>query len=231
MNKPIRYLYHYTSIDSVLNILTSQNLKFSNPSEFNDPYDCLPNIKNFGNNLRLFCQKGDFKIESNITNISNVCVEKWTKEIGVCCFSKSYRKFLMWSHYAKKHTGVCLKFDISKDIGIFNQESIREIIYNKEIQFVDLNNIKNIIDLFDTYKFKAKNWEYEKEIRVFKEKEGLYKFNRKSLVSIYMGGKTEDHNIIDKINFCCKKNVWGSKISLYKTNLSEDRYELKFEKI
>ena len=33
----------------------------------------------------------------------------------VVCFSKSHTNFLMWSHYASAHTGICLEFEIDID--------------------------------------------------------------------------------------------------------------------
>ena len=35
-----RYFYKYTSLDSLKLILKNSTLKFSKPSEFNDPFDC-----------------------------------------------------------------------------------------------------------------------------------------------------------------------------------------------
>jgi len=34
---------------------------------------------------------------------------------SVACFSKDYNSFLMWSHYASGHTGVCLEFDVTEE--------------------------------------------------------------------------------------------------------------------
>lgn len=35
-------------------------------------------------------------------------------EYRVSCFCRSYKKFLQWSHYANKHRGVCLEYEVSK---------------------------------------------------------------------------------------------------------------------
>lgn len=50
-----------------------------------------------------------FKTE--IKRLSNVFFEK----SYVTCFTESYSDFLMWSHYASKHTGICLEFTIDRE--------------------------------------------------------------------------------------------------------------------
>lgn len=39
--------------------------------------------------------------------------DKFLKNSCVACFSKSNNDFLMWSHYASKHSGICLEFNIN----------------------------------------------------------------------------------------------------------------------
>jgi hypothetical protein len=36
------------------------------------------------------------------------------EEVGVLCFSEKYDNILMWSHYAKSHTGLCVEFSRSQ---------------------------------------------------------------------------------------------------------------------
>lgn len=36
-------------------------------------------------------------------------------EYRVCCFCKSFKKFLLWSYYTNKHRGVCLEYTIKQN--------------------------------------------------------------------------------------------------------------------
>ncbi len=56
--------------------------------------------------------------------LKNLVVRKITKyeegaqkgldnELGISCFSETPKSILMWSHYAQKHTGICLAYDTS----------------------------------------------------------------------------------------------------------------------
>lgn len=40
--------------------------------------------------------------------------EKFLKSSSAICFSETKDNFLMWSHYATKHTGICLEFTLDK---------------------------------------------------------------------------------------------------------------------
>jgi hypothetical protein len=35
-----------------------------------------------------------------------------SRDTGLLCFSESWDHLLMWSHYANKHQGICLGFDV-----------------------------------------------------------------------------------------------------------------------
>jgi hypothetical protein len=47
---------------------------------------------------------------SSLSEVTNV----FLKNSSVACFSESCDNFLMWSHYANGHRGVCLEFDIKE---------------------------------------------------------------------------------------------------------------------
>jgi len=76
----------------------------------------------------------------------------------------------MWSHYAKRHRGVALGFDIDK-------AKIKRVSYVKKRPVVRIVNLKLAHQLLST---KYIDWRYEREVRVFtdlKDKDsesGLY---------------------------------------------------------
>lgn len=65
-------------------------------------------------------------------------INKLKRELGVTCFSETYESILMWSHYAKDHTGCCVKYDF-KSLGHKHHltRNIFPVIYTKEIFPID----------------------------------------------------------------------------------------------
>jgi hypothetical protein len=128
-------------MEYVRNIIIKRELYFSDPSTFNDPYDC-----NIGLHLR-----------------------SYLKPCGVLCLSTSECDLIpMFSHYADRHKGVCLHFEIDDDdshdeIASFN---------GKEVDYKDIiPPFKDAKQAHMTLLTKYKKWEYEKEYRVFKNVE------------------------------------------------------------
>ena len=64
---------------------------------------------------------------------------KFLKNSYVTCFSKTNNDFLMWSHYASKHSGICLEFNI--DSGIFPFEK-----YHRNFDKNKFNKSRKIIE-------------------------------------------------------------------------------------
>ena len=128
-------------MEYVRNIIIKRELYFSDPSTFNDPYDC-----NIGLHLR-----------------------SYLKPCGVLCLSTSECDLIpMFSHYADRHKGVCLHFEIDDD------DSHDEIapFNGKEVDYKDIiPPFKDAKQAHMTLLTKYKKWEYEKEYRVFKNVE------------------------------------------------------------
>lgn len=118
---------------------------------------------------------------------------------GISCFSQSDSALLMWSHYSNSHKGVCLTFDMEKDEQFFNipYKVAYPATYPKMNPFTDSNG-KEVQLILAT---KSQEWEYEKEIRVIKEKDvmkqyrGAIKFNPEALTEIKFGYKISVENV------------------------------------
>jgi len=83
---------------------------------------------------------------------------------GVLCFSEDKSDVLQWSHYADRHQGMCLGFDVSGAQAKFGR--VTYVI--DRFPFPE----KEKLDVDFTWKLlttKSKEWEYEKEWRVFLE--------------------------------------------------------------
>lgn len=170
-------------------ILTNHQLYFSNPDDFNDPYDCKP-----------FVQESEFRIISNTTvffhdtdgSVVKSPVEDGTMSIGyglqkrlaqqlwssfrICSFSIIFDSILMWSHYANYHKGICLVFDSSKDTDCFSTGC--GIFYsNKRPTYA----IGQTIGTANPVNTKFENWAYEQEFRLIKSQSECYKNNTSNL--------------------------------------------------
>jgi hypothetical protein len=94
--------------------------------------------------------------------------ERFSKTKGVICFSDNWKSPVMWAHYAQKHYGFCLGFDVPFDptdqeyVYAMNYEPERlrfEFEKEKWTEEVGLSFIRQIVTT------KAKAWEYEREWR------------------------------------------------------------------
>jgi hypothetical protein len=80
-----------------------------------------------------------------------------TNTIGVVCFSEDWLDPVLWSHYAAKHAGIALGFDIS-------QRVLLPVTYKKDRMEFPSNPEEDDVDRFLGTKFES--WRYEREHRV-----------------------------------------------------------------
>jgi hypothetical protein len=84
-------------------------------------------------------------------------------ENGLLCFSADWTDPVLWSHYGAKHTGICLGFNVKKDI-------LRKVIYQTSRMVHDFKNetvSEKLSDIILCTKFAS--WAYERESRVLVE--------------------------------------------------------------
>jgi hypothetical protein len=145
----------------------------------------------------------------------------------VCCFSTEHNNLLMWSHYAESHKGICLGIKCRyknkvKYLDLISEkgkveipiESVNYSLDGKKEMPIPANMIKNDIIKKNSY-LKAKEWEYEKEIRaiITKEEVGskILKLRKNSIKEIYFG-----INVPYKIILKTMKILYDSKYNNFK---------------
>lgn len=85
--------------------------------------------------------------------------------LGVICFSKRWSNPVLWAHYADKHRGICLGFDIpDSSVRAVSYTGTRLPITLRHVLEGPLSDSKFMVRLLLT-KYKA--WKYEDEVRVF----------------------------------------------------------------
>lgn len=227
--------------DKTERIITDNELWFSNPLLFNDPYDCntpintttsLSDIKNWLTKVGVESGYIDVladKLKNN-PNFMKQETEKEMGELGVCCFSTMDDCILQWSHYSDYHKGICLKFDITEDPLFFSIPVISA--YRKVMQHYNhFTQSKNIVEYLIKPKFQG--WSYESEIRIVKISQNIrdnlgnraFKFKDKALKAIIFGTKTSDKVITKYRQLCANSNK--GHVQFYKIELGTSvHYEL-----
>lgn len=94
------------------------------------------------------------KFKSEIEDFS--C--KFLRNSYVCCFSETNDNFLMWSHYANKHSGVCMEFTIKDNAFPFELTGYRNRNNNKYQRDVSKWELQHFIYWEHIYKV-----DYKKE--------------------------------------------------------------------
>lgn len=151
-------------------MIENQNLQFTNASQMNDPFDCHPKLLDYSNVPEHKLQgwiSEEWWIEKEENDALNHRNDTW-----LCSLSKINDSILMWAHYCYNHKGVCIGLDLDKVMesvppmfgSIFLQPFVIDVQY-KDI--VERPNAFNAVDLFNyQWQTKAKEWEYEQEVRL-----------------------------------------------------------------
>lgn len=136
-------LYHFTTAEYGLLAIEKQRLKIARISALNDPFELL------GWNLRdasVRAKLGSWKTDSN-------------EKIGILCFSRKWSNPLLWSHYADKHKGIALGFNVP------NGEPYRAVKYRRTRLPTPLGRAIVGSDIDDLVFTKYTAWRYESEYR------------------------------------------------------------------
>jgi len=157
-------------------------------------------------------------------------VEPFVNSFGIACFTMYPMNEKLWEIYANKNTGVCLQFDISKDPDFFyNVLPIHYVPKIFEREYNPISEPNHIIDLF--YK-KTIDWEYEKELRLLKDRLGKIPLKKETLQSVIIGDQAEN-DFIEKIIELVKENY--PKINIFQTvspvKITDFRCKLLYGKI
>jgi hypothetical protein len=148
-------VYHFVKADHGIENLQKRRLKIAELHSLNDPFELFAvDMSNEGVRIKFEYLK-----------------EELAKNHGLLCFSKVWNNPVMWGHYADRHTGLCLGFEIPEA----TPESdglIKEVTYSRKRLVADLEKLSNPNNLSkaDAQRFlftKYAHWRYEKEYRSF----------------------------------------------------------------
>lgn len=241
------------SIERIEDVIFRSKLWLSSPKDFNDPFDCEvkittgienTDINTIRNRLdQLYRNQrpelGGVKRRAAVAQLMNQKANKWNSfteklvrktrdTLGITCFSSNPRNLLMWSHYAKNHTGICFQFEVIKDF--FRLSTTLTVNYGTTFPVYDFfaNSDKEIIN---SVLHKYQDWSYEDEKRIVipSGSNKWYKFEPRALTKILIGSRTSDAQISKLLEIIELRNKAGMpKIRLLKAKQHLDSYKISF---
>ncbi len=248
-------IYRYSKLDEYFyQQLISNELWFSRPTQFNDPYDCnicfayKPPEKERKKKVVHYTFKSPTpkKLESAAKKNINKYLKKSVSEInenqylydlsqnlinnqGLCCFSSVNDNLLMWSHYANSHKGVCVGYDVELLRQSFPNSKIASfgwVQYGKRFPKVDF--IKNELQSLNrVVRYKSIDWEYEKEIRIMSTP-GPHSFKPDAIKEVIFGLNTPKLQI-NTVMALLLKNF--RSLSISKVEIMDGEYRIRFSNI
>jgi len=147
-------VYHFLSAMWALDDIRKKRIKISVIDQLNDPFE-------------LWCvEQRDKRLRQALRGFKAEMVERF----GMICFSKHWHNPLLWSHYADKHRGICLGFDV-------DDRGLKPVAYANERPSLRVPpTMESINELLFT---KFRDWSYEEELRNWfrlDEREGEHYF-------------------------------------------------------
>jgi hypothetical protein len=129
-------------------ILQERRLKLSRFSEANDPFE-----------LNLIDSR-----DRDVRKYADFIYDYFEANIGFICFGASWESPVMWAHYAEKHTGVALGFDLPDElpVRINYTDSKIQVPFGPHLPKHGLS--EQLLTQVRTTK--ATDWTYEREYRV-----------------------------------------------------------------
>lgn len=248
----MKYLYKYRPFNKhTIKIVLNNEIYFSNPKDFNDPFDCQivldfsESKKDWAEIIRNKLKEEnpripDEKIDSLIQyyfksiNTDKEVEEKFhkirdelMKNISMYCLSEVNNDILMFSHYADSHKGICLEFDASGGTIFSKALRVNYVNVYPKVKFTKSNFYEQgktmLLTKFDT-------WSHEKEWRIvnFKTGSGIRRFPPEKLTGIILGCQFPDSEL-DFIFKILKSRM--QKINLYQAKKVKYKFLLNIEPI
>lgn len=142
--------YHFLSSRNAIHDLERKMIRVSRLDDLNDPFELSPWLR-YGN--------------SEVRKRLHYVRKAISKKYGLLCFCNSWSEPLLWGHYADKHKGIAIGFEISN-------YKITGVKYEtKRVKLELTDDPKKNEDLFfnTLANVKYQKWDYENEYRIWVE--------------------------------------------------------------
>lgn len=237
------------------NLLISQ-LWFGPPGYMNDQLEGLIKIKNTDFNpskkaLKSFIEANRLdqyywnpEQEIKEQGFLKFFIDNWyhlqRNQYGISCFSKSSNEPLMWSHYADKHSGICMIYDKVELLQSLNDSSYHfdclEVNYKKRplLELIEVNDEVTFKSSEPVLISKDSKWQYEQEIRFIAKFEDKNNFTGRSftiyhsaLKGIIYGANigTDD---LDSISYLLRNDPLYNNVKEYFSVIDYEKGSMNF---
>jgi len=204
--------FHFISAQYGLEDITERCLKVATYDELNDPFEMwAPDLSN----PTLLATFEQMKAELSCTH-------------GMLCFSRRWDNPVQWSHYADKHRGFCLGFEI-------DDEKIARVQYSSRRVPVKMEHLLNAskIDRFEIQKWfltKYSHWKYENEVRILVKlgqrfDNGLYFApfsDEMKLIKVIVGSQSK----VTREQIRSALGGLSQHVTMFKTELSKNSFKV-----
>ena len=224
-NSVPKVLYYYLEFSEIaIKMLTDPYIWFSNPKSFNDPFelpdvfesswnideewidfkyayerhkdklDALKGFKN-ANDAYLTLKYHNQEVISKILEMKVSTFNETLNNTGVACFSRYYDNILMWSHYAKKHTGIVIGYNYDMIKSDHNNLPGSDVDYRQHHKKLKTGHYAGDIKDFIRSEFTSRklfnkhpSWAYEQEFRLINDTgDGKYPIKKDYISELYFG--------------------------------------------
>lgn len=235
-------------------MIKNHNLQFTNATQLNDPFECHQKLIDYSNVVYS---------ENNNEPAGEIFAQKLRDNTWLCSLSEINDSILMWAHYCLSHTGACIGLDIDKVKEYFHLKPKVHAIRQKEfiepalfdVQYKEIigrpignDNIADKVNY--QWKTKAKDWEYEKEVRFVipypnqvcsclglaarEKKDGCKPhyyatLGKECFYSIYFGVNMDEAEKKKMISFA--RNKLNPQIKLYQMEVDDNAFRLNPKEI
>lgn len=134
-------VYHFLTAKHAIDDLTQRRLKIATFDELNDPFELWA------------VAQPDRRLRRGLRRWKT----SMTRSYGMLCFSRNCQNPLLWSHYADKHQGMALGFDVTDNL-------LKKVTYVTARPVFTAINDRTVHRLLFT---KFTDWQYEQETRLF----------------------------------------------------------------
>lgn len=181
-------------------------------------------------------QYGDYRTDPEVEEFykRGLCseikrlVDAEMESLGVLSLAERWDSPLMWSHYADKHRGLCIEYDMNDHqcahIKPVDYRRARSIKITELMQWKLHRSAKAEQSVLDTYFFaKSSQWGYEKEWRDIQRTNG-FKSAPFYISSVYFGLRCDDAVRTSIVKLFASSNL---SIAFYNLYALEDNFRLK----
>ena len=247
-------LYKYVKFENLKRILEG-SIRFTQPGAFNDPFEMVPELhvprESGSEEVTIFFSvtaprrepivgtlDDDFESDYCSDQTSRRILDSLNRSIGILCLSRNDSSLLMWAHYADDYSGAIVQFDETHEFFSGHFE-VRYSEHRPKIDIASYTDGDGPVPIAELC-VKAKEWEYENEVRVVRSLVDCRSEGTVNGFPIYVMAIPSEciESVIlgERMQVCHQREIWGlvkemQDVSLYLDAVSNWGYGFKKEPI